>query len=224
MIKNILLDCDGVLYPLNELATKDIVDAMKFVYRNEVGLTPEEQKFVSEKTITENHLGMFNYINEICRYKHYSFDEFCASVADKTDYGNINSNKNLWTSLQNATAKYNVSIFTNNSRPHLEKVLNRVFAIGVSDLEKSGISVYDIKATEKDGYFLPKQDKNGFSSFLKKLNLNANETLLFDDAPINIKRAHEAGMHAILITPENPLSKELNKLTGKVIRSGKTYE
>ena len=64
MIKNILLDCDGVLYPLEELSTKEIVETMKHVYRNDVGLAPDEQRAISEKTIKENHLGMFNYIME----------------------------------------------------------------------------------------------------------------------------------------------------------------
>ena len=219
-----MLDCDGVLYPLSELATKDIVGAMKYVYRNEVGLTPDEQKFVSEKTIAEQHLGMFNYIKEICNFKQYDFDEFCASVVEKTDYSGIKQNKNLWQTLMAASSKYNVSIFTNNSRPHLEKVLNCVFAKGIADLEKNGISVYDIKSTEKNGYFFPKQTENGFKFFLKRMNLQAEKTILFDDAPINIERAISAGMKAILVTPENSLQKELHKLSCFNITNIKTHE
>ena len=56
MIKNILLDCDGVLYPLEELSTKEIVETMKHVYRNNVGLAPDEQRAISEKTIKEKTL------------------------------------------------------------------------------------------------------------------------------------------------------------------------
>lgn len=222
--KNLIIDCDGVLYPLKELSTADIVNAMKAVYRDEVGLSGDEQKFVSEKTIREGHLGMFNYIKEICYFKKYDFDKFCASVAERIDYSGINRNKKLWQALYNTAKNHNINIFTNNSRPHLEKVLNRVFEKSIADLEASGIKIYDIKATEKDGYFYPKQHEKGFSMFMSKLNISSSESILFDDAPRNIEKAKEAGMQGVLITEENTLLKELNKINGNIVRKSRAYE
>ena len=167
---------------------------------------------------------MFNYIKEICLCKNYDFDKFCTGIAEKIDYTGINKNPKLWQTLQKTAKKHNVSIFTNNSRPHLEKVLNRVFSKSIADLENCGIKSYDIKATEKDGYFYPKQHEKGFSLFMQNLNLTASETILFDDAPRNIEKAREAGMHAVLITQQNSLLKELNKINSTLVKTPKTYE
>lgn len=224
LIKNILLDCDGVLYPLNELSTKEIVEAMKQIYRNNVGLTPQEQQFVSEKTISENHLGMFNYINEICRYKNYDFDKFCKDMANIIDYGKIAENKELWSSLQKASEQYNVGVLTNNSRAHLDKVFQQVFSKNVDQVEENGIKAYDIKFMEHGGYFRPKQDTLGLTMFLQKQGFKPQETILFDDTLRNIQKAKEAGMKAVLISQENSLIKELNKLSIKNSRISKIYE
>ena len=223
-IKNIVLDCDGVLYPLSELSTREIVAAMKYVYRFEVGLKPEEQKYVSEKTSVEGHQGMFNYIKEICRYKNYDFDAFCQSVVDNIDYSKIRENKPLWNALQSLNNKYSISIFTNNSRPHLNAVLQRVFNKTLEEVEQTGIKTYDIKATEYEGYFYPKQHEKGFNLFLEKLGLKTEETLLFDDACINIEKAKLAGMQAVLISEEQPLLKEFNKYNLQIPKKGKFYE
>lgn len=224
MIKNILLDCDGVLYPLTELPTKNIVEAMKFVYRNDVGLKPDEQKMISEKTISEEHLGMFNYIKEICYCKNYDFNLFCKNMTKQIDYMKIRKNEQMWQTLQSMTYHYNVGIFTNNSRAHLDKIFKQVFAKDISQVEGQGIKAYDIRSTEHGGYFLPKQDKKGFALFLAKLGMKPEETILLDDTQINIKRAKDAGMQAILITPEKSVINELRKISGTIVRQSKVHE
>ena len=226
MIKNILLDCDGVLYPLEELKTKDIVDAMKQVYRNDVGLTPDEQRYVSEKTIAENHLGMFNYINAICRFKHYDFDKFCENMANIIDYGSIKHNEQMWQRLKELSQTYHIGVLTNNSRAHLSKVFKRVFNRDITEVEGNGIKAYDIKFTEHNGCFFPKQSEKGLSLFLQKLNMKPEETVLFDDTPVNIEKAENTGMHAVLITPRNSLIKQLNIMLSEktFIWKNKSYE
>ena len=224
MIKNILLDCDGVLYPLEELSTKEIVETMKQVYRNDVGLAPDEQRAISEKTIKENHLGMFNYIMEICRYKNYDFDEFCEHMVEKINYDSIKPNPVLWNTLQNMSDRYNIGVLTNNCRAHLDKVFQRVFGKDIALVEKSGIKAYDIKFMEHGGYFRPKQDEIGLVMFLKKQGFKREETILFDDTPHNIEKAKDVGMKAVLISKENTLLKELNKLENLRFGMVKTYE
>ena len=223
-IKNIVIDCDGVLYPTSALSVKEIVAAAKSVYREELGITGEEQQFISAKTIEEKHLGLFNYIKEMCNYKNYDFTEFCNHIVERTNFSRIQSDKNLWRALVGAAGQYNVSVFTNNSRPHLEKVLEKVFDKSCADLKKYGIKAYDISTTEHNGYFYPKQHERGFEFFLKRTGMNAGGTLLFDDAPVNIEKALETGMQGILITPENTLIKELNKLNTNKFEKTKTYE
>lgn len=224
MIENILLDCDGVLYPLSELPTREIVEAMKFVYREYVGLKPDEQKFVSEKTISEKHLGMFNYIKEICAYKKYDFETYCRQLAEHVNYSHICENKHLWNVLQNLKNNYNIGILSNNSRPHLDAVFKQVFHKDIGEVEQAGIKAFDITSTEFNGHFYPKQHEKGLALFLQKQNMKADETVLFDDAPVNIEKAKEIGMRAGLVSAENSVLSQLQKLKPLNIITGKTYE
>ena len=71
--KTLLFDCDGVLYPLYQLPTQKIVLAMKETYRQDLGLSGDEQQKISEETRQNNRLGMFNYIKAMCKYKNYDY-------------------------------------------------------------------------------------------------------------------------------------------------------
>jgi len=54
-----------------------------------------------------------------------------------------------------------------------------------------------------------KPDKEMFEYCLKKLGLAAEECVVVDDAPENIKAAKELGMHAVLYKNLNDLEKQL---------------
>ena len=223
-IKNLLFDCDGVLYPVSQLSLQDFVDAVKAMYRYDLKVTPEEQNFISAQTINENHLGLFNYVKAMCIYKNYDFDEFCTKMVNRLDFSKIKPNKKLYNNLVKLSQHYNLAILSNNCYPHLEKICNYVFDKSTSDLAEKGIKVYDIKALEKDGWFMPKRVVGSLKYFLETHNMQPQETALFDDIKENIEAAKRIGMRGIVISDVSTLDKALNPylITPKPLR--KVYE
>ncbi len=223
-IKNLIFDCDGVLYPISALPTKEIIDAMKKVYREDLAISGDEQNEISQATVADNHRGLFNYILEICRYKNYSFDHFCEKMTANIDYSRIQPNKPLWQNLQNMAQKYNVAILSNNSRPHLAQITNRLFNRSLSEIERSNIQVFDITASLHNGYFHPKQSEDGLSLFCRRFHIKPQETMLFDDVLLNIESAQKIGMNGSLVSAENTLSKAITPFLTMTPTKGKTYE
>lgn len=206
--KTLLFDCDGVLYPLYQLPTQKIVSAMKETYRQDLGLSGEEQQKISEETRQNNRLGMFNYIKAMCEYKNYDYDSFCAQMAERIDYSNIEYNPYIAQTIPHLAALYNVGILTNNSRAYLAKVVERVMAQPLEKLEASGVKIFDITATEENGVFWRKQPK-GLALVCRRNGYQPAQAYLFDDAPANIDAAKEVGMHGILIDNDTNLEKAL---------------
>ncbi len=204
-----IIDCDGVLYPQSELSLRDIVNAMKKVYREDVGLSGDEQKQVSANTIKQGRFGAFNYILAICEAKGYDFDLYCRQMAEATDYSNIKPNKSLQQKLFQAAKEKRVIIFSNNSYAHIDKVVQQVLGVSAVELNEKGIEVKDVKSTLKDGYFHPKQSEFGFKYFLENINEKGEDCVLFDDTQKNLQSASRHKIAGVLISPDNKLEKYL---------------
>lgn len=207
--KTLIVDCDGVLYPTSQLDLQDFVSAMKETYRNDLQVTGDIQSKVSADTIKQERFGMFNYIKCMCEEVNYDFDLFCQQMFDRVDYGKINRDDELLTSLLSASRQDNVVILTNNHILHLDKVLQKRFGKNVSEIEELGIKCYDITSTEKNGVFYPKQDYKALLNFAEQIEQKPEDCVLIDDSAYNIKSAEKAGMKTVLITPENDLKKYL---------------
>ncbi len=218
-----IIDCDGVLYPESELALRKIVDAMKKIYRENIGLSGEQQRKISEESINKKHLGVFNYIKDICDATGYDFKKYCQEMAAEIDYNSIEYNAKLKDVLLKTAKQNKVVIFSNNSFEHIDKVLQKVFKQSAASLQQENIEVYDIAQTKRDGYFHPKQSEHGFEYFLEKHRLSGEDCLLFDDAQTNLSVAKRLGIKGYLVTPENSLEKLLTKLQQGQFKLEKNY-
>lgn len=207
-MRTLLFDCDGVLYPLTQLPIQNIVLAMKETYRQDLGLSGEEQQKISEETRQTNHLGMFNYIKAICEYKNYDFEKFCMQMAERIDYSNITYNRNLTQMIFRVAKYYNVGILTNNSRAHLAKVLKHALGKSLEETEANGVRVFDITTTEENGIFWRKQPE-GLALICQRNGYQPVQTTLFDDTPSNVGAAREIGMYGVLIGKQMSLQKAL---------------
>ncbi|MBR3676421.1 MAG: HAD hydrolase-like protein [Alphaproteobacteria bacterium] len=224
MSKNLIFDCDGVLYPLTELSVREIVEAMKSVYRTELHLNGEQQTEISHKTQQEGHLGMFNYIREMCKTADYNFDKFCRKMSDRINYNNIKPNYGLWNTLQILKQDNNLVIWSNNSRVHLDKVFQRVFNKDIMQITEQGIQVVDIKSTRYKGYFYPKQSTEGLALFLRRTGFKPEDCVLFDDTPANISVAEKYGLKGVLVDGYETLRTNLKTYMPQVKKQGKIYE
>lgn len=219
------MDCDGVLYPLHELSTIRIISAAKKTYREDLGITGEEQAAISEQTIHDGKLGLFNYLKALCEYKNYDFNEFCDSMVERIDYSTIRQNMALWEELQALSFKYNLSVLSNNCKSHIEKVTQRLFSKSISEMEDNGIKIFDITTLKgPDGWFSPKREPCSLDIFLQNNKYEPRESILFDDTMQNIEAARHIGMHATLITPNNTLESNLRPFIRKPCIKGNIYE
>ena len=137
--QTLILDCDGVLYPITQISLAEFVDAMKQTYREELKIDGKTQAQISEKTISEKRLGMFNYIKAMCDYADYNFDEFCLKMQDRVDYDKITPDYGLYNQLLNTAKDRQVVILTNNHVAHLDKVLQKRFGKNLFEVEADGI-------------------------------------------------------------------------------------
>lgn len=222
--KTLLIDCDGVLYPFSQLTLEDFVSAMKETYRKDVKIDGKTQAKISEETIAQNKLGMFNYIKAICDYTGYNFDAFCRQMFSRVDYGKITRDDALYRSLIRTAHAQPVVILTNNHFYHLNNVLQQRFGKSVFDFENNGIRCYDITASEKNGVFFPKHNPEGLAAFVQKIGVSAAECIMLDDMARNIETAKKVGMAGVLIDEKFTLKQYLGQNLKNSIALEKEYE
>jgi len=221
-MKTLIIDCDGVLYPTYELTLKDFVDAMKVTYREDLKVSGELQERVSKETLEKNHLGMFNYINAMCKATNYNFDDFCHKMFDKIDYTKISKDESLFNLLVEEAQQNNVVILTNNHITHLDKVLRQRFGKSVFEAEEAGIKCFDIKSTMKNGVFYPKQNPKALTIFAGKLGVLIKDCILIDDTKKNIDAAENIGMQTYVIDDNHTLRQYLIRNNNNLMfKSGK---
>ena len=224
MKKNLIFDCDGVLYPLSALPTREIVDAMKSVYRGELNLSGEQQRKISRKTLEDGHLGMFNYILEMCKAANYNFDKFCRKMSDRINYSRIQPDNGLWNAWQILKQENNVVVWSNNSRVHLDKVFQQVFQKDIMQVTDAGIAVWDIKSTYYRGYFYPKQSAEGVNLFLHRIGFKPEDCVLFDDTSANLDMVERLGIKGKAVGVKKPLLPQLKAYMPQTAISEKEYE
>lgn len=219
----LILDCDGVLYPISQISLAEFVDAMKQTYREELKIDGKTQALISEQTIAKNRLGMFNYIKAMCDYADYNFDEFCLKMQSRIDYDKITPDYGLYKQLLGTVKDKQVVILTNNHMAHLDKVLQKRFGKTVFEVEDDGIECFDIKTMERNGVFYPKQNPQALANFAAKINQLPENCTLVDDTEKNLISAKQAGMKAVLINEKFTLRQYLQQLktNNLKIKSGK---
>ena len=138
-----------------------------------------------------------------------SYNNFCKTLVDSLDYSGIKINDELYNLLIKASKKYDICIFTNENKFHLDKVYKQLF---VKSLRDFPFPSYDINFTFKDGCFHPEQTKEGYINFMKKINKDKKDCIVIDDSYRNIQRCMEIGIQYEYITNGNTLTNVLNKL------------
>lgn len=220
--KTLIIDCDGVIYPFEVFPLGEFVTAMKRTYREDLNVDGHTQARVSAETLEKNRLGMFNYIRAMCDETGYDFDKFFHKMQEKLDYTKITKDEALFKALVMQAKQNNVVILTNNHKSHLDMVLQHRFGKNIYDLQKAGIKCFDIKSTEKDGVFYPKQDPEGLVMFTDRLGVLPQDCILIDDTQRNIEAAQRIGMKTVLITENYTLKHYLTEMNSRKVKT-KTY-
>ena len=206
-MKTLIIDCDGVLYPEYQFPlSKEIKAIEEQAYANNI--SKEHYQKISNETLKRGEQGLYNFILNLCNKNMNSYNIFCKKIVDSIDC-KIERNDELYNLLLKGSKKYDICILTNSSNYHLNKVYKYLFGQSLSDFP---LPSYDISFTFKDGCFHPKQTKEGYINFMKKINVDKKDCIVIDDSYRNIQRCIELRIQYEYITKENTLINVLNKL------------
>ena len=177
-----LFDLDNTLYSA-ETGIFDQVDQLmgKFISKH-LNLEMPEAKKLQKEYFKEHGTTLKGLMDN-----HNIDPELFLNEVHKLDYSIIKPDILMKNSLEKLTGRK--IIFTNANKSHVDNVLNRLNINNIFD------SVYDI--TDADYY--PKPDIRSYKSFVKKYNIDATKTIMFDDIARNLVPASKLGFTTVWI-------------------------
>ena len=175
-IKNILFDCDGVLYQDLEAVFGQVSKKMTKYISNKLDID-----LIKAKELQTNYFHKYNTsLNGLMIHHDISPEEFLKYVHD-IDLSFMKKDLVLRNELEKLnTKKY---VFTNGSKEHVKNITKH---LGIDDLFDG---IFDIV----DAEFHPKPEAKAFDLMVKKFNINPKETIYIEDIAKNLSIAKERG-------------------------------
>ena len=209
-MKTLIIDCDGVLFPESQFKKSDMGKFLQKEFSSSDSQI-EKYKKIYKETRERKEKGFFNFIFNLFDKDMTLFDNFCFNMFNSCDYSKIKRDDELFELLLKAVKKYDICVLSNNHKFHLDSIYRNLFGKTVEQLP---FKSYDISSTLKDGYFHPKNSVDGYRNFLEKINKKNSECLVFDDSSENIEKCSENKIPYIVISDDNTLKMQLQKLIG----------
>ncbi len=190
-IKNWIFDLDNTLYApeekifsqIDERMTKFITD--KFKINNEEAFNIQKKYFLEYGTT----------LSGLMKKNNIDSDEFLEFVHD-IDLDILKPDKKLNKIISNLPGKK--FIFTNGSKKHAQNVLRKLEMNAIFD------DIYDIK----DSNFIPKPNMEAYTTFINKMGIDVNKSIMFEDIARNLQPAKELGIISVLIQRDLPLKND----------------
>ena len=194
-IKNILFDCDGVLYQDLEAVFGQVSKKMTEYISKKLNID-----LIKAKELQTNYFHKYNTsLNGLMIHHDIPPREFLDYVHD-IDLSFLEKDKTLRYELENI--KLNKFVFTNGSKEHVKNITTH---LGIDD-QFDG--VFDIV----DAGYHPKPEAKAFDLMVQKFKIDPNETLYIEDIAKNLSIGKERGtITAWLINDEYWGKKESEK-------------
>ena len=194
-IKNILFDCDGVLYQDLEAVFGQVSKKMTEYISKKLNID-----LIKAKELQTNYFHKYNTsLNGLMIHHDIPPREFLDYVHD-IDLSFLEKDKTLRYELENI--KINKFVFTNGSKEHVKNITTH---LGIND-QFDG--VFDIV----DAEYHPKPEAITFDLMVQKFKIDPNETLYIEDIAKNLSIGKERGtITAWLINDEYWGKKESEK-------------
>ncbi len=194
-IKNILFDCDGVLYQDLEAVFGQVSKKMTEYISKKLNIDLKKAK-----ELQTNYFHKYNTsLNGLMIHHDIPPREFLDYVHD-IDLSFLEKDKTLKYELENI--KLNKYVFTNGSKEHVKNITTH---LGIDD-QFDG--VFDIV----DAEYHPKPEAKAFDLMVQKFKIDPNETLYIEDIAKNLSIGKERGTFtAWLINDEYWGKKESEK-------------
>ena len=194
-IKNILFDCDGVLYQDLEAVFGQVSKKMTEYISKKLNID-----LIKAKELQTNYFHKYHTsLNGLMIHHDIPPREFLDYVHD-IDLSFLEKDKTLRYELENI--KLNKYVFTNGSKEHVKNITTH---LGIDD-QFDG--VFDIV----DAEYHPKPEAKAFDLMVQKFKIDPNETLYIEDIAKNLSIGKERGtITAWLINDEYWGKKESEK-------------
>ena len=175
-IKNILFDCDGVLYQDLEAVFGQVSKKMTKYISKKLNID-----LIKAKELQTNYFHKYNTsLNGLMIHHDISPEEFLKYVHD-IDLSFMKKDLALREELEKLNIKK--FVFTNGSREHVKNITTH---LGINDLFDGIFDIVDAK-------FHPKPEARAFDLMTEKFNINPKETLYIEDIAKNLSIAKERG-------------------------------
>jgi len=179
-IKNIIFDCDGVLYSDLEKVFGQVSKRMTEYISNKLNLDLKKAK-----ELQTNYFHKYNTsLNGLMVHHNIDPESFLTYVHDiNLDF----LNKDLV--LRGELIKLDVKkfIFTNGSHDHVNNITKH---LGIDDLFDGAFDITDCN-------FIPKPSLEPYKKLIKKFNINPKETVFIEDIAKNLEPAKQLGMKTV---------------------------
>ena len=175
-IKNILFDCDGVLYQDLESVFGQVSKKMTEYISRKLNVD-----LIKAKELQTNYFHKYNTsLNGLMIHHDIPPEEFLKYVHD-IDLSFMKKDKLLREELEKLNIKK--FVFTNGSKEHVKNITEH---LGVEDLFDG---IFDIV----DAEFHPKPEAKAFDLMVKKFNIEPKETIYIEDIAKNLSIAKARG-------------------------------
>ena len=175
-IKNILFDCDGVLYQDLEAVFGQVSKKMTEYISKKLNID-----LIKAKELQTNYFHKYNTsLNGLMIHHDIPPREFLEYVHD-IDLSFLEKDKTLRYELENINL--NKYVFTNGSKEHVKNITTH---LGIDD-QFDG--VFDIV----DAEYHPKPEAKAFDLMVQKFKIDPNETLYIEDIAKNLSIGKERG-------------------------------
>ena len=213
MITTLILDSDGVLYPTSQLSLRTISTALLRTLDG-FGLSKDEWRNCSDYCKKQGHSGMLNKIKRLCENNGLSEMDFYKAHAENIDYSSIRPSTEFTKYLSELKNKgVTIVVASNNHRPHLEKVLDRVFGQNSENIFSGIISGHSFQNSPPEGQFhVLKPSELYFEESCLRLNKKPQDCVFVDDTKMNIHSSEAKGMTGLYLENQNEIIEELRKI------------
>ena len=194
-IKNILFDCDGVLYQDLEAVFGQVSKKMTEYISKKLNID-----LIKAKELQTNYFHKYNTsLNGLMIHHDIPPREFLDYVHD-IDLSFLEKDKTLRYELENINL--NKYVFTNGSKEHVKNITTH---LGIDDQFDGVFDIVDAK-------YHPKPEAITFDLMVQKFKIDPNETLYIEDIAKNLSIGKERGtITAWLINDEYWGKKESEK-------------